>query len=245
MNPDLERLIGLQKIDTEIHRKKQLLTRLPKEIQEAAVHLEEARAKLKAYDEAADTDRKKRNDLEGEVESLKGKISKDKQKLPSIKTNVEYRALLKELEGYEKTIRTLEDEEIVLMEKSEGVAERRKVFEEKVKAEEAAFALVKKEKEAAIAELEGIVTEMTERRASLIGAVDQTLFRNYERILGARDGVGVAQVVEQTCTACHQIIPPQMFYNIRTTDELFSCPHCSRYLYFIEAQEEKATEAAQ
>ncbi len=247
MHPDLERLIDLQKIDSEIHRKRQLLLRLPKEIQEAAGALEEAQSKLKSFDDASLAEQKKRKDLEVEVESLKAKITADKQKLPAIKTNVEYRALLKELEGYERTIQTLEDEELNLMEKSEKNAAKRGKFEEAVTTEESAFSGVKADKESAIADLEKGVAELVEKRSSLIGGVSPNIFKSYERILSVRDGIGVAQVVEQTCQACHQIIPPQMYYNIRTTDEIFTCPHCNRYLYFIDVPDESgvANEPAQ
>lgn len=245
MHPDLERLIELQKIDSEIHRKRQLLIRLPKEIQEAQGALEEAKAKLKDFDDAALAEQKKRKDLETEVESLKDKINKDKQKLPVIKTNVEYRALLKELEGYERTIQTLEDEELAIMERSEKKAAKRGGFEEAVSTEESAFATIRSEKESAIADLGKAVDELVEQRSSLIGGVSPGIFKSYERILDVRDGIGVAEVSEQTCKACHQIIPPQMYYNIRTTDEIFTCPHCNRYLYFIETPDESgvATES--
>lgn len=232
INPDLEKLVKLQKVDSELQRKRELLERLPAEIKEAYASCDEAKARLKEYDDTLEQDRKIRRELEQEVEEIKEKIAKDKQKLPLLKTNVEYRAMLKELENYDNKIASLEDEQLALMERDEKAEEGRKEYEVKVADEEKAFGEIKATKEAAIATVEGRVAELEEERAAIIGGVTPAIFKKYERVLEARNGVGVAEVKDQICQACNQKIQPQLYYNIRTTDELFSCPHCMRFLHW-------------
>lgn len=232
INPDLEKLVKLQKVDSNLQRKRALLERLPAELQQAYSSCEAVKKKLADYDAAIEAERKRRRELEAEVETIKDKIAKDKTKLSAIKTNVEYRAMVKELDNYEKKIAALDDEQLLLMEKDEKATEERKTIEAEASKEEEAYAIIKKEKEAAIGEVKTRVGELTAERKVIVEGVTPSVFAKYERILKARDGVGVAEVIEKICASCHQMIQPQLYYNIRTTDELISCPHCSRFLYY-------------
>ncbi len=51
MNADLERLVSLQKLDSDIARKEKLLLTLPEELKAAYASCEEAKANLKAFDD--------------------------------------------------------------------------------------------------------------------------------------------------------------------------------------------------
>ena len=232
VNPDLEKLVKLQSVDSSIQRKRELLTRLPKEIDEGASALKEAEKELKSYEDTLEEDRKLRKDLELEVESIKEKIVKDKGKLSEIKTNVEYRAMVKELGNYEKKIAKLEDQQLSLMEKDEKAEEGRATYLVTVEKERAAFAIVKEEKEAAIKTVKERLSGLEVERRDIVSSITPTVFNRYEKILASREGVGVAEVINVICQACHQKIQPQLYYNIRTTDELISCPHCSRFLFY-------------
>ena len=232
VNPDLEKLVKLQSADSSIQRKKELLKRLPKEIEEGASALNEAEKELKSYEDTLEEDRKLRKDLEMEVESIKEKIVKDKIKLSDIKTNVEYRAMIKELGNYGKKIEKLEDQQLSLMEKDEKAEEGRASYLVTVKKEQAAFAIVKEEKEAAVKTVNERLSGLEAERKEIVSSITPSVFSRYEKILVNRDGVGVAEVLNIVCQACHQKIQPQLYYNIRTTDELISCPHCNRFLFY-------------
>ena len=54
----------------------------------------------------------------------------------------------------------------------------------------------------------------------------------YHRIAGARGGVAVAAVSNQSCEACHVRIRPQVLAEIRTGREIIICENCSRILYY-------------
>jgi predicted nucleic acid-binding Zn-ribbon protein len=237
MNPDLKKLISLQKIDLAIHRKEELLIRLPKDIQASAKARDNAKAELDGFDEQQSSDSKKHRDLELEVEEIKEKIIADKNKLHDVKTNVEYRAMLKEIENYEKRISILEDEQISLMEATEKKSGNRSGYLEKLSEEEKAFEEIKSEKESAIKELESEIAEMKKERTETVRGVTPSVLSAYDRILKARDGIGVAQTRDSNCLACHQIIPQQLYYNVRESEQLIACPHCSRFLYYISPEE--------
>ncbi|MBI5816114.1 MAG: hypothetical protein HZB29_10970 [Nitrospinae bacterium] len=242
MNADLERLVRLQKLDTEIARKSAILKSLPEEINRHGATLEEAKSRLTVFDTSVDEDKKKRRELEREVETAKDSIAKSKGKLPNLKTNVEYRAALKEVETFEQKIKELEDAQLELMMKMEDLGALRKPLEERVKAEEVKFNVVKTEKEAAMAELSRIIDKVKSERDGVVGGISATVLSDYERVQKARDGLGVALVTERLCQGCNQMVPPQLYYQLRTTDDIYKCPHCSRFIYHEAEESEKAVQ---
>ncbi len=242
MNADLERLIQLQKLDAEILRKTRLLESLPREIHHLNVEVESAHNALKAFDAKVEEDKKTRRDLEREVETVKDQIAKDKSKLPAVKTNVEYRAILKELENYDKKIHDIEDRQLEIMEKLENAQNSRKATEESVKEAEKRVKAAVAEKEAALAELKKRMETLQGGRALLVEGVSATVLSSYEKTLKARDGLGVTKIEDMLCSGCNQMIPPQLYYQIKSTDEIYKCPHCSRYLYFEPKEVENRVE---
>lgn len=242
MNADLERLIQIQKLDAEILRKTRLLESLPKEVQHLSAELESARNGLKSFDAQVEADKKARRDLEREVEVVRDQIAKDKGKLASVKTNVEYRAMLKELENFEKKISEIEDRQLEVMEKLEGAQNSRKAVEEKVKEEETRVKAAIAEKDGAIAELKKRMDVLLGERALIVKGVSGGILSSYERTLKARDGVGVTKILDKLCSGCNQMVPPQLYYQIKSSDDIYKCPHCSRYLYFEPEEEQNRVE---
>lgn len=242
MNADLERLIRLQKLDAEILRKSRLLESLPREIQKLNAEVESAKGELKAFDANVEADKKARRDMEREVEVIRDHIAKDKGKLPAVKTNVEYRAILKELESYEKKIRDIEDRQLEFMEKLDSVQSARKGIEDRVKEEEKRVKAAVEEKESAVSHLKKVVETLNAERASIVGDVSSSVLSTYEKILKAREGLGVTKIKDRLCSGCNQMVPPQLYYQIKSSDEIFKCPHCSRFLYFEPEPEENRVE---
>lgn len=237
MNADLLRLISLQKLDSEMLRKEKLLKTLPEEIKQSYSDCEIAKENLKAYDTEAEADKKLQRELESEIEDIREKIAKDKVKLHDVKTNVEYRAILKEEANYEKRIKKIEDRQLELMEKFENRGDSRAKLESILKEEEKKFAIVKKEKNEAIKHVEQKLEELKKKRGSTISDITSSVFKRYENLLKSREGLGVTTVVDRLCSGCNQLIPPQLYYMVRTSDKIYQCPHCSRYLYFIEPED--------
>ncbi len=239
MNPDLEKLILLQGLDKEIARKADLLENtLPTEIDKLRSGLETARENLKRFDEELEMLNKNRRELEAEVEINKENIAKAKQKLPDVKTNVEYRAILKELDTFEKKIVAIDDNQIELMEAMDGKDDEKKALDAALKKEEAAFNNLKGEKEEAMASLEKTVAELKTKRATIVDQISGAVLSNYEKVSQMR-GTGVTQVVDQSCQSCFQMIQPQLYYLVRTSDKIYQCPHCDRYLYHDPKENEE------
>lgn len=241
MNADLERLIRLQRLDGEIARKSALLeTELPREIEKLRAAFQSASDALKNHDAQMTSLAKRRRELEMEADTAREGIKKSKQKLNEVKTNVEYRAILKESETQETRIRELEDQQLEVMEAAETRAKNRAALDKASKEEEARYQKEKVEREQAMAQLKEALDALKKDRAAVTGDISPDILAIYEKVSRQRNGVGIAPVADRSCAACHQLIPPQLYYQIRTTEEIHQCPHCNRFLYFIPPATEGA-----
>ena len=110
MDISFDKLIKLQKIDSEIISVNAHLDSIPdqieaidEDIKATAVLVSGARDKLAA-------NQKKRRELEGEVKGIREQTAKFKRQLNDVKTNKEYSALLKEIEETDQKIARIEEE---------------------------------------------------------------------------------------------------------------------------------------
>jgi len=234
INPDVEKLIRMQELDAEMGQLEELVQKtIPAQIKELEDNFANDQAKLKNFDGETAAQAKKKKELEAEVEDNKSKIAKAKMKLHEVKTNVEYRAILKETENFEERIRKIEDEQLDLMEKTEARASQRPAIAAQVDEDRARLNALKAEKDVDLKASAARLEKLKAERDELVTNVDPGILGVYDRIRSQRNGVGVARVVDGSCTGCYQIIPPQLFYLIRTSGEALQCPHCNRYLYHI------------
>src|SRR5689334_12725728 len=115
MNPDLTKLIELEKVDREIARLSDEVAALPRRVGA----IEEKLAEHKAAVEKAKTQIKgnesSRRQLEADIKGFQEKIVKYRSQSSSVKTNDEYRALMHEVSFAEQQISGCEDKILELM----------------------------------------------------------------------------------------------------------------------------------
>jgi predicted nucleic acid-binding Zn-ribbon protein len=231
MNPDLEKLVRLHRAEAESRRLEGELAQLPRTRQEIDTRLAGERARLDAARSALDAATKARKSHEASVQDLETKRSKYKGQLMEVKTNKEYTAMLHEIEGVEREIRTREDQILEEMERMESLAQD-------VKREEAAYRLVeaegKKEKAEVDAREAGLKDEAqkaaSERDAAL-ASVPEDVRARYERIAHLR-GTGVSEARDGICQTCHVKLRVQVWVEVRRNDSVVECDSCSRILYY-------------
>ena len=121
MHSDLKAVIEVQQLDQQAAELLGLIDSLPREIQtlqaklDNFIHTHEERKKRLA------ANLKERKDLEGDIKANQEKITKHKDQLYQMKTNEQYKAMLKEIEGEEAGIRKIEDQILEKMIESEEI----------------------------------------------------------------------------------------------------------------------------
>lgn len=232
MLPVLEQLLVLQDRDQRVSRIRAELARIPQELAaiEAAVKAEAG--KLEQLKQRAVELEKNRKKLELDAESKRAQVVKYRAQSGAIKSNVEYQALLREIEQAEIEIRRIEDEELVLMEQAEQLqpqirAAQQAVTEANTKAA-ASRSAVQKRAEMLEAELAKLQAERTE----LARQVDADVLARYERLLKSKRDAVVVAIRNGNCGGCHLHVPPQVCLSARSGAELVSCDYCGRILYW-------------
>lgn len=173
-------------------------------------------------------------ELEGEIQLVRQKISKHKDQLYQVKTNEQYRAMLKEIEAEEDNIRRIEDLILEKMIESEELQKQLKEATARLEEEKSRIAAEKNQ-------LEGIAKASTEKRdqsvrerQELAAKLGEDIRVHYERVRRGRGGLALAEVREGKCMGCNVLLRPQLYYDVRAGEGLYECENCARILYSLE-----------
>jgi len=230
--PALVSLVSLQALDSAADQARRRISELPAaeqaldaKIAAATAQLETARGRLQESQNA-------RRALEKDVAVIDGRLARFDDHKAAVKTNQEYTALLHEIATAKSEKDAIEDRILVLMEQSDQVASE-------VKADEAALAEAKRDGETArkalTAERQSLEDEvrrlMADRRAKMQSTDAKTL-ATYEQLLKNRRGIAVAQMIGETCAACHVRLRPHVVQLVRRNEEIVQCESCQRILFY-------------
>ena len=236
MNPDLERLIDLEKVDREVARLTEEVAALPKRVAAIEEKLAEHKAAVEKAKSQIKSNEAGRRQLEADIKGFQEKIVKYRSQSSSVKTNDEYRALMHEVEFAEKQISACEDKILELMISLENDEKSLKRAEAELKTEAAD---VEKEKAGAhvrTADDEKLLAGLRERRAALRSGVNDNALAHYDRVMRQRKSA-ISEARDQKCLACFVMLRPQTWQEIRSNEQIVTCSSCGRILYFDPAHE--------
>ena len=238
MTSPLDRLYLLQEVLLEVDLKTGRRDKTPDHLVhiEAAYH--DARRQRDAAGAVLSRAEERKKTLDGEVQDLSEQLKKYQQQLQSVKTSREYSALLNEIDGIKREVRTREDELLSLDETMAGSFTELDRREEEFPAEEAGYEEQMKEWRAEQAVLDAEITRANERAKSLRSELEPRLLKTFERIRHKRAGVAVARVdmvgpQTAACSACHVRLRPQLLSDLRLSKDTVFCESCKRILYWI------------
>jgi predicted nucleic acid-binding Zn-ribbon protein len=234
LNPDLKSVIELQQVDLKVAELSVLIDSLPAQIQTLQSQLDEF---IHAHEERKKrlvANQKERKSLEGDIEVIQGKITKHKDQLYQVKTNEQYKAMLKEIAGEEANIRAIEDQILEKMIEAEDIQQHVQDAAARLEGEKARVAgeikRLQDERQADLDERE----RLQARRAEITAVLSDSVRNLYERIRSYRTGAAVAEVRDGLCTACNVRLRPQVYNEVRSSDAVLTCENCSRIVYYIE-----------
>jgi predicted nucleic acid-binding Zn-ribbon protein len=231
MNPNLERLVRLQRAESDLKHVDGDLEAIPQARGAMEALLADEGARLEGVRSALEACQKARRQHEASLQDLMAKLSKYKGQLMEVKTNKEYTAMLHEIEGAQRDIRSREDEILAEMERGEALATELKREEGLYKAvEERARTETKALEERAKRlgeQRKGLVTE----RDEIAGTIAEDARALFQRVAKLR-GAAVAEARDGMCQLCHVKLRLQMYVELKRNDEIVQCPSCSRILYY-------------
>jgi uncharacterized protein len=238
---ELKSLIELQRVDQGLSHLRDTLKASPLRIQALSAELEQFVRAIEEQKVSLSANQKERRQLEGNVQEIRSKIARHKDQLYEVKTNEQYRAMLKEIDAEEANIRRVEDRILEKMLAGEQID--RQIHEATARLESE-----KKRVEAEIGELESGRKEAERerdeaeaRRNALVETLSKNTYALYERLFKARNGIALAEVRNGFCGGCHVRLRPQVYNDVRTSDGLLTCEACSRILYYVQPPAQEAS----
>jgi len=225
-----------QSVDLRLNDVRARLATFPKKLAELDARVAAARQELdqsKAAQLATIKDRKK---YELDVEQWKEKARKYRDQTSQIKTNDAYKALQHEIQLAESEISKAEDRLLEQMVAAEEYDRRIKASEKRLKEIEEVVRADRTGVEAEKSTAEKQLAELNAERARVVTEIPEDLRDHYERIARKHNGVALAEVRDEKCTACGMRVRPHVFQEMRRADstEMFHCETCTRILYYLE-----------
>ena len=233
----LQQLVLIQKLDDEIVEHRKQLADIPVQIDSELEELTDKKKILSVAKEEIDALQKNRKAIESEVQGENDHMAKAKTKLPAVKTNKEYTAILSEVDAIKKKVEGLEDKELEIMEVLEEKQKGLPAIEKKCKEEDAHFQEYKTKK---ADELDRVTKEMNPllaKRETVKSQIDKVIFQRYEKVAKSRGGTAVVSLQENICQGCFQQILPQMVINVKVGESIHQCSSCLCFLYWEEVSE--------
>jgi len=235
---NLSNLIDVQELDKVIQEVTGELERLPDEIKLEEAALEDLAVRQAAHLQEMEDLQKQRREAETESAEMEDGIKKSRARLMEIKSNIEYKAMLKEIAFKEDQRDQRETRILELLEQIEAQKQGLAEIEEQMQERREALA----QRAAAVAEvvkkLQERLSGLEKQRQKLRQGVSAPLLKRYEFIRQRRNGTAIAPVQDGVCLGCHMNILPQQFIDLQKGEEILQCPHCQRILYWLEEEAE-------
>jgi hypothetical protein len=228
----IQRIVALQKIDSQLQDIAELLGDLPVKVdalknEESALikSVEDGKARIKELGLEI-------SKFDGQMTDIRVKIEKHKDRLFLLTTNKQYDALQHEIDHLKAG---LDDIEIKTLE----FTEEKETLEERIKSEEENLETLSKDLVERREKLEVLMDESSEEKTKLEFQrdkkrqdVEDTTLSRYDRIHSARKGISVVHVQGTACGGCGAFIPPQIISEVKAEKGSHTCDSCSRFLYW-------------
>jgi predicted nucleic acid-binding Zn-ribbon protein len=226
----LRALIRLAKIDASAREIDDQLRGIPRELDDRRAAIRALEALVAGQGVQATEAEKLLTAHDEELKQRTEMLSKSKAKGAKARNMREADASERELESIRKSIKDAETEK----ERLQGlIAQTRGALsgpataleEQKTALDAATIA-----SESRLAELRAEREKIVVGRDRFVNELPKPLYRKYERLRPTLHPL-VAEVVDDTCTACHKKIPAQLSNTIMKSEDFHQCPHCLRFLF--------------
>lgn len=236
MKEKLLLLIRIQECDSQLIKLSAKKKTLPENIEKLDKEFNAFEEGIKKNKVKYDELKSQHGENENKIKKINEGIVKTKERMLEVKNNKEYQAMLKEIETAESSRGEVETSIISLLEELDKLSVLVKKDEEVLKQGRNKYEQEKKSLEDELNAVDSDVVTWEQKRVELQKNIPDDLLSRYERVKKRNKGVGVTSVWKATCNGCHMNLPPQLYNELQKTDELFSCPHCNRIIYFQDME---------
>jgi predicted nucleic acid-binding Zn-ribbon protein len=230
----VDNLINLQEIDHRLNELKMQKGDLPQLIETVKEEMNEKKAANEEHKERKEKLQSDRKLYEKEIEASKALFKKYEDQLYKVKTNKEYDAISLEMDTKKIEVEGLEDKILKTLEEDQELENELQVLTEDIKKFESQLKEYEKELEEISSLTAKEENKLLKEREKIAKNIEPRIFKQYERIREAKEGIAVAPIKKSSCGGCFSAIPPQKIVEIREMNRLYTCEYCGRILVWID-----------
>jgi uncharacterized protein len=230
LNPDVEKLWELQTVLSQLGDREKQLTTKPESFASIDREWQSANDDMTRLEQSIEQLSKEHRRVDGELTDHQELVKKYQAQLMQVKNQQQYAAAWKEIDATRKQVKELEDAELKTMGEIEALQNdlnQRQAGSGDLKTrwDEAHAAW-----QHSLGDLRTEVEKLKEHAASIESKLPDRLKREFHQIFKQRQGIAVARVINDSCSACRTRIRPALFQQLKR-GELVRCEGCNRVLY--------------
>lgn len=226
----------LKRLDDKLYRLQTELEKIPEEIKKLEAKLSQHKEEFNLQKANFENNEKTLRKAELDLKEKEDFIKKAESKMMECKTNEEYQAAQKEIEGFKTEKSKLEEVVLNTMNGMEGFKTNLKTAETKFKEQETLVNNDRKEYEEVRKKLLNSYEEMASQKESIISQLSPDVAALYRRTFLNTKGLAICLAENSSCLGCNMRIRPQLFNEILGAKVIHRCPSCSRILITASAE---------
>ncbi len=239
MKAELEKLIDLQKTDTNIRRLKKAIETADQRRAGIEQEFEQHAFSIREIQNRRDGLNADKLDLEKQIAENKTYLERAERNLKHAQNQKEYEAAMRETDALQKQIAAFETQIVEKMAAAEEVEAALSERSEEIATLDTKRQSALDEFDAALTQNKTELETETKKREAVFTTLPAQLAAVYNRLAQrSRDGIAVSEVVNGSCSACFMSLRPQMQVEVKRGDSIMVCESCSRILYILSKEAE-------
>lgn len=241
LNEQMKALEHLQEMDLRIDQIKKSRAALPETLKALDLSISKAKASVNLKNTELAEIEKVQKQTSAAVDINRDRLARSATRLEGVQNSQEFGAINKEIDQLKKQSASLEEQ----LKKSAADSEvvKKSVAElssqlDKLNGERTAQAEVLSSQGG---KLEKDLNSLLAERLQYSSQVDKAILAQYDRVRGARGGLGFVPAIGGRCKGCNMMVPPQLYNEIRKGLQSHSCPSCHRLLFVPVSSAEAAS----
>lgn len=244
MRSELQKLVELQKTDTNIRQLKQSIQTAETRRADIEQEFEQHAFSIREIQGRRDGLHADRANLEKQIAENKTYLERAERNLKHAQNQKEYETAMRETDALQKQIASFETQDLEKITEIEAVEKELEDRADEINSLEGKRKEALDAFDAEVARDKKELAKETERREAVFKTLPERLASVYNRlVVRSRDGIAVAEVVKGACSACFMSLRPQMQLEVKRGQEIITCESCSRILY-VPAKEQQAEAGA-
>ncbi len=235
MNSELEKLIELQKTDSNIRKLKRSIETADERRAIIEQEFEQHASSIREIQTGRDTAKHERAELDKQIAEQQIYLTRANRNLKTAQDQKQYETALRETDTLQKQISALETK---VLEKMTEIEEFEKVLAgraDEINSLEGNHAQSLTDFDAEIAGNNKELAAETKKREGVFSKIPKNWSSVYNRLIQrSHDGIAVAEVRNGACSACFMSLRKQMQQQLNTKDEIMTCENCARILYVVK-----------